>query len=110
MQYTKEKGSYVYKLQVSEDLKCIVAWHLLKVEFNRKRKIKSNGLAIRSQRLKPSTNQYRWEGKVLGDETSKFFYSDNVKLVQRLTYNHALQVMRKRLKAYSQILEGVTHG
>ena len=101
-----EKKNFMYKCKVTNDLLCIVAWHLLK----RDRVVRSIPKPhSKSQFLKPSQNQYRWKGHIIGDEESRYFFSDNVELVKRLVLNHARNLIRKRLVAYQEIITGGTY-
>jgi hypothetical protein len=103
----KKKTTGVWKCEFTSDLTGIVSWHLMKRDFT---KISTGNLKRGlHQLLKPSQNQYRWQGTVQGDETRKYFFSDNQILVQKLTANHAKQILKNRIASYTKILNSMNN-
>jgi len=110
MEFEKIKETNTWLLEVN-DLVGVVAWHLMKrdVCVNKHKdplekkvvngKVYQHGL---HQLLKPSQNQYRYQGHVRND--SKHFYSNDLKLVKLLVKNHMKNIMRQRIKTYTETL------
>jgi len=104
MLWIKETAG-TYKLKLTPDLVCIVHWNLLKRDivkrkhFNKEKEI--------HQLLNSSQQQSKYIGIVRGDEHNKQFYSNNLILLQKLTINHAKQIIKERIKNYTNIINSI---
>lgn len=97
------KTQGAYSLEVTKDLVCFVSWQLMKRDMVKRKKF-DRGI---HQLLRPSQNQYKWQGHVRGDESNKHFYSDNIELLQRLVLNHAKQIIKGRIREYQKVLQNI---
>ena len=101
--WTKSKAtSSTQWVDITSDLRCLVAWHLLKFDFCKRTNPKPHSY---HQKLKPSQNQYRYEGFVRGDDENRYFYSNNIILLKRLVLNRARRIMEKRISTYTLALQ-----
>jgi hypothetical protein len=93
----------IWKYYLTNDLVCVVSWNLIKRKITKRGNNKSNNL---HQLQGSSDNQYKYKAHIYqGDESKKYFYSDNLELIKKLILNHARNLIKQRIKEYQRILE-----
>jgi len=105
--WIKLKSGGTYKIELTSDLICFVKWHCMKrdsVPRNPPHKDRFGNKNLH-QLLGPSINQEKYVGFIRGDEQNKQFFSNNLKLVEKLVLNHAKEIIKNRLKIYTEALK-----
>jgi len=96
-----KKASGLYRLDITDDVVCLVSWNLMKRDITHK-KIDNK---IKNQFQKPSQNQYKYKGAVKCDNKMKKVYSNDLETVKRMTVARARQMMKDRLIQYEEALK-----
>ena len=106
-EWVKGKSSGTYKLELTSDLVCFVQWHCMKREVVPRDPPHKDKFGNKNshQLLGPSINQEKYVGFIRGDEHNKKFFSNNLKLVQGLVLNYAKEIIKTRLKVYTETLK-----
>lgn len=105
IQWDNKPGSGIWKYKITDDLICVVTWNLNKWNWT-KRKGKFNPKKGMHQKQGFSDNQYKYQAHIFqGDQTRKYFYSNNFELIKKLIINYAKNLIKKRIKQYQEILK-----